>query len=244
MDIEYANKILEILNKDKECSEWLSMDHHISNSEDDVWDTSEVLHKALRNNNIENFALYSGATKNVIVFEDRDFVIKIPMDCKLEYDEEEEDNIVVDFKFAGIHTEISNCWDYCEVETVLYDMATEEKLNEFFAEARLLGCIKGRPIYIQELAISYGNGGSSNSKPSEYAEITASTVIQAIKKESHYSLPKDWVCAAIDLYGIDELLKLADFIGENHITDLHHDNIGFNNDGLPVIIDYSSYNEH
>ena len=38
--------------------------------------------------------------------------------------------------------------------------------------------------------------------------------------------------------------KLVKFILDENIRDLHSDNIGFREDGSPVILDYSSYDEN
>ncbi len=51
---------------------------------------------------------------------------------------------------------------------------------------------------------------------------------------------KRWLRSAIDRFGSEFLYRLADFNEENHISDLHEHNIGYLDDGTPVILDWLS----
>lgn len=50
----------------------------------------------------------------------------------------------------------------------------------------------------------------------------------------------NWVQDVLDLYGYEFLERLADFIEENEMRDLHWGNIGWTQDRKPVIIDWLS----
>ena len=246
MNVEFAKEILKVLNENEECADYLALGRSLSNCDDDVFIVEDSIRKALKDAHIGNFFCSAGATKFVVVFERAGFALKIPMDCQGDYNYDTEEYDYIDFHHANDYVDTSSEWNYCEVEKTLYNYAKEEHLDMFFPETFLLGYVEERPIYIQEFAMSCGDGGSSGSTPSDFAEENASSVIATIQRScgDYNTLPKDWVCAAIDNYGLDALMALSDFLCENYITDLHDGNIGFNNDGLPVIIDFSSFNEN
>lgn len=51
---------------------------------------------------------------------------------------------------------------------------------------------------------------------------------------------QDWIQAGLDFYGLDYMLKLADFCEEMQIDDLHAFNLGFRGNGSPVIFDFTT----
>lgn len=245
MNKEFAKKIVDIL--DKECGGKLSYnaDFGYDSTEDSLndgvqWD----IEKALRKNNIEDFFFASGASKFVIVLEEEDFVIKIPYDGEYYWNYEEEDIVYEPFHKANLFTKVDYDWNYCEVERILYKRAKLAGVGQFFSGVVKIGEVEGRPVYAQEIAITYGEGGTSGREASEYAKNSFPSVSSKIYTDCHFHAPEDWLCAAIDIYGMDAINKLSQFIHDNQIADLHYENIGFSKDGLPVIMDYSSYNEN
>lgn len=50
-----------------------------------------------------------------------------------------------------------------------------------------------------------------------------------------------WLIRAVQYYGMDFMLKVADWTCENNINDLHDENIGFIANYRPIILDYSGF---
>lgn len=52
----------------------------------------------------------------------------------------------------------------------------------------------------------------------------------------------DWIAEFIDCYGAEEFARLNKFLHKHRLTDFHSGNLGYIN-GIPVLVDYSSYKE-
>ena len=65
----------------------------------------------------------------------------------------------------------------------------------------------------------------------------------ASTKEDFYwrRLSDRWLAAALKKYGKEKVDKFVDFINEFDVNDLHSANVGFRNNGDPVLIDYSGW---
>lgn len=129
-------------------------------------------------------------------------------------------------------------WDYCRLESVIYQLAVEEGLGAYFAEEAYLGTIDNTPVYYQtrctpmsSMSIDY------NSK--EYKE-KAKKSEKICEKLKTYCFNEVWISDFIDLYGEKEFKRLDDFLDRYGIEDLRTCNIGYL-DGAPILFDYSSY---
>lgn len=210
----------------------------------------------------------TGASKGVLFLNDYpDLVVKIPFNCGAPY------TVSVSINNSSMNTssytyrevsdrfesawqslpkdlqnELNHDWDYCEVETILYDAAKEREVEEYFAETIYIGEVQGFPVYVQEKARIY-NGESeykwdfSLEEMQQYKEIK-SKVKEYLAYEEWESLdlgmPTGWAIDFYLYYGLADLVELFLFLSNNCIDDLHSGNVGYINH-VPVIIDYASF---
>lgn len=167
-----------------------------------------------------------GCTQFVIITETRD-VYKIPfagtLYCDYIGDGKSEDVFEI-FKI-----------DHSKRAVDLYNEAVDAKVEDFFSEIALVGWSKNNyPIYQQAWACTYFD---------KKAEPSAESTTKAEKMEAKKYIPfdRDWLALAIDFFGEEKVFALLQFIDDNDIDDLHRNNYGFDDAGLPVIFDYSSY---
>jgi hypothetical protein len=190
--------------------------------------------------NLPNCSADAGATKGVIIFRDAKFVIKIPFTGYTEYD-----NYNIEYNGAFKKGVIDwddapeQNWDYCRLETAIYEAAERENLGIYFAKEELIGRVQEHPIYMQqkckvlsEMSIDY------NSK--EYTR-KKSVSEQVCEKINFTNFNSYWIADFIDTYGEYEFGRLAAFIQKYDIDDLRACNVGYY-DGAPILFDYSGYN--
>lgn len=167
-----------------------------------------------------------GVTKLVIFLNDSE-VVKVPFNGGFE-DEDEE------YFYCF---EIEN---YCEREAYFYDEAVNAGVSEFFAKTKFAGYAEcGRPLYKSERVFEYMSEKTldiRHKEPSQKAKNNASNSECGV-------LPFDWLARAYDYYGEEKVKKFIAFLDEFDITDLHNGNIGFRENGAPVLLDYSDYRE-
>lgn len=157
-----------------------------------------------------------GATKLVLYF--NDIVLKIPLTGE------------------GLRR-----INYCDQEAFNYKQAEREKIDDFFCPCEFIGRYyykKGHsfPVYAMErvdvdvsrteaiIDNSYSEGILTTSSGSDISEDEASV----------FAVFSQW-------YSKDRVAYLIDFLREYEINDVHDANIGYTNEGVPVIIDYSGY---
>lgn len=141
-------------------------------------------------------------------------------------------------------------WDYCEVETILFNDARKHNVDSFFAETIFIGYSHGHPVYVQEKARIYE--GEAEYKEDE-KEQEAFHLYQEIKAELKEYLdikdcqiiwthsPSEWIVDFYLYYGIKEVAALWKYLEDTGIEDLHFSNVGYINH-RPVITDYASFN--
>ena len=185
----------------------------------------------------DNFA--TGASKGVLFLKDDDSrVIKIPL---THYETErwiEEDWVYDVIPFHGAPCSNGNSWDYCRLECDIYEKAKEAGLEKYFLKTQCIGWVSSHPIYTQEKADNTLSEVKNYAYEGDYG-------MAELKKQHEgldiYMIDSQWVYDFIAFYGIDELVKLQDFLRENKIDrDLHSENIGYRN-GKPILIDYSDF---
>ena len=202
-----------------------------------------------------NIDIAHGVSKFVMIQPEYDKVLKVPFSGELFYSEDyNEETKEWEYaetssfdQFTGANGDYSD-WNYCEKEVEVYQMAEEAGVAQFFAKIETFEpkTIKGRmPLYLQEKVKSINDYGISSLKPSEKS---LSLIQEDNKKE--WSKKKyaginnnNWLALAIDVYGEEELDKLMAFIKdyEKQWTDFHNGNIGYREDGTPVLLDYSGF---
>ncbi len=187
-----------------------------------------------------NFA--TGASKGVLFLKDDDSkVVKIPLshyESEVWNDEGEGNWEYKVIPFHGASCSNGNSWDYCRLECDIYEKAKEAGLEKYFLKTQCIGSVNSHPIYTQEKA------DNTLFEVKNYA-YDGDFGLPELKKKHEgidiYMIDPQWVYDFISFYGIDELVKLQDFLRENKLDrDLHSENIGYR-DGKPILIDYSDY---
>lgn len=194
---------------------------------------------------LQNVYIDSGISKAVIIAKGIDKVIKIPfnsMFSECDYDDAatyctelpNTDDFIYDFFCATLSS--GEGWDYCALETEIYDLARQNELDLYFAEvSEWIDPTLRYPIYIQPRC-------KMLEEDDRFSD-------QELEKVSTYCHSKDincfnpyWILDFISFYGETEFERLSNFLKENNITDLHGGNLGYL-DGCPVIVDYASFRE-
>ena len=181
----------------------------------------------------------AGVSKLVIIPDKTNYVIKIPFngqyeavydgDISLGYDE------FIPFHRAG--EKFDSCsWDYCETELEIYARAEDDEVEFFFDETEYFTSVHNRPIYVQEKAISMDDWCGEIKETSPEAKKN-----YCYCRPEHEYISRNWVEQAIDYYGLDNVIKLKNFIDNYSLRDFHAGNIGYTSDGAPVIIDYAGW---
>lgn len=257
--MNFIQKIIKLLNNAPVCFHDLSEDEH--------YDLSDYLRNELPKEEyltdcgVTKFVIIPADTVG-------DYVIKIPFSKKFDEDafddaisdyyyyqemlekgemEENEDfceplreDFFYDFEMA-YRREFKSTeggWDYCALETALYEEAVKRGLAQYFAKEEKYGIIDNiYPIYIQQKVDSFY---------SVYDTLSKEERADATERCSQKIKPRDmlfdavWVDAFLSAYGAEEYKRLVAFLDEFDITDFHRGNIGFYK-GLPILFDYSGF---
>ena len=205
----------------------------------DEYDTDEentvVVSEALRDAKAAG-ETHCGATKVVAVVSGCSSVLKVPYSGKWDYDESVDSNYFT--RFEGADNSKGYVWDYCLAEYEVYEAAKENDLNIFFPKTEIMGKCKSGTIIKQEKVLDFDN----------YYPISEDETLEFVNSNERYCYfaNSEWTAAAIERYGIAMLDKLIDFLEDNFsyvIDDLHNGNIGFRENGDPVILDFSGWSE-
>ena len=210
----------------------------------------------------------SGVTKGVLIFKGLDFVIKIPFSGSGEYCEEhwesedgswigyytknqrythtpsnlhhyEEENHFREFTGA----DEADGWNYCQVETQVSNCAKNEGVARCFAETYFLGTAGDYPIYAQERCAIFCDEESSRRESYEKRSKSDYDSLKEIReKVDFWSTDDNWLLDFLIYWGEEMLKRLANFVFEHNINDLHNGNIGYRK-GAPVLVDYSSFHD-
>lgn len=180
-----------------------------------------------------------GATKLVIILPDCNFVIKIPFSGSYqEFYQDDTDGYeeeYVEFENADFET----CeWDYCKTEVNRYNLAKNIGIEKYFAKTECIGMINNYPIYIQQKAEIFAEVKDLNS----YSEEKKSSTREKCDKEDLWCFNECWLSDLLDYCGDKVFSFFMSFIKDNDFDDLHSSNIGYIN-GVPVLVDYSGFND-
>lgn len=129
-------------------------------------------------------------------------------------------------------------WDYCGLESLIYELAVEEGLGAYFAEEGWLGDIDNTPIYYQTRCIPMTSIFIDyNSKEYKQKEKYSRSICDKLDISCFNEV---WISDFINLYGEEEFKRLSDFLERYEIGDLRSCNIGYL-DGAPILFDYTDY---
>ena len=228
----------------------------------------EQIVKPLEDNQcFSNWTYDSGVSKGVLIFQELDFVVKIPFmgndDGGYESHFEDENGewrysyetnaskYIKDGKWewkGGEYYFSDFCgagdfeWNYCALEAKYYKDAVAAGVERCFAKTEFLGEANDHPIYIQERCSMFGAEYHS-SKREMYAKRTKKDYEQVteLRHQMDFSqIDDDWMLDFLIFWGESVLKKFISFIQTQSIWDLHNGNIGYRH-GVPCLVDYSSY---
>ena len=213
---------------------------------DDFLREEEDIYNVLQRNDI-NAEIRFGCTKLVIIPEESDYVIKIPFNgmwyevYNNETNDYEDDEFIGFYKANDLGEDCVENWDYCENELCKYERAVEDGFGKFFPDTQFYNWKHSYPIYIQKkickcCADMWGDDFKkvSDNTSKYYAE----------HSDDFYCLPEDWALAAIEYYGAEMMRKFCEYIQEHHMhRDLHHANLGFDENNAPIVIDWAGYRD-
>lgn len=179
-------------------------------------------------NPLSSCKIASGMTKYVIIPDNLNWVIKLPIQVKTKQYRREE--FLTKF----------NAYDYCDLETRNFAYAEEKGVNVFFAESYFLSLYKGIRIYIQRKAKC--DEQEFDDRLKKYA---SHYVSETYNEDVFNEVVSDYVLNMNESESLEAVFgdvptELYDLIEERNVNDLHCGNYGFINE-KPVIIDYSGY---
>ena len=189
----------------------------------------------------DNFDLSteSGLTKLVCILNNTNYVIKIPYNQYLDFDDEKEYPIIMK---GATGDSTDEAWDYCAQEVYIYNLAKLYQVEKAFPETIYLGKWNNWPIYLQEKCETIKRL-KYDFKTSRLIKQTNKKVIKIIASKNLPYIDEDWISFYYIKHGEAEMIKLLNFVKYYKIEDLHSRNIGFSSiDNRPVLIDFSSFN--
>ena len=178
-----------------------------------------------------------GASKTVLFLDgEDDYVIKIPFYGYGSRDEDED--YVAWFSGANLGG-IESEWDYCELESRVYDLALESEVEEFFASTEFLCCINDIPVYVSEKMDHTCNYNDYSNETEE--EETWRRAVDFVKEHKDTPFSTEYIDALIRGYGEEKVQKLIDFVSSLGISDFHSGNWGYDRNYRIRLLDYSGY---
>lgn len=207
------------------------------------------------------FSIDCGISKAVMLIKGEEYVIKFPFRSLFEaddyddacyrynnedeYPEEEEPDVekyYYDFECANhVSIPMERLWDYCELESAIYQEAVDQGLGAYFAEEYLLGFINDQPVYRQTRCIACYDYEKKYSDD-EWDERSSYSKEKCEELKCHCFNPI-WIADFLDYYGEAEFKRLTTFLNEYEIGDLRSCNIGYLDDA-PILFDYSGFRDY
>ena len=184
-----------------------------------------------------------GATKGVIIFNNQDYVLKLPF---LKESVERWNSETKEFE-----REYSDMPNYCSIECKNYDAAVREGLEDMFAETFCVGYFHNVPVYAQQYVDCDEESISSSYSDYCYKEWCEENDLDPDSDDSYeeyfdtdtrYEYEDNsevYVCMR-DYYSSDKFSAFCLFIEKQYINDLHAGNFGFSG-GRLVAVDFSGY---
>lgn len=182
----------------------------------------------------------TGASRLVLFPTNKDYVIKIPYRGFFCHTDNDVKKSPFTAAYASVDPDLVG-WDYCDAEEMLFRLAENNGVGEYFAETIKIGEVRGYPIYAQPRAkmISLSNIREREDY-SSIEQISSQITEEYSDILGEDFLPEYWMKEFIAAFSDDELEGLLNFIEETGISDLHEENVGFIN-GKPIIFDYVGY---
>ena len=218
------------------------------------------------------YEVSTGASKCVIIPNDKNYIIKIPFTGEGSDEIYENDSEYYDYcqEYGIDYSECpydrwvfenasnsQNGWDYCLKEAEVYKAAEDAGLEKYFAKTVYIGDYCNHPLYIQEKCCSIYESDTCETKIKKYNEkyklhIREYIIDKFYEEALDWHTTRDWFLCLFNYLkekkGLTktykELEKLADFLDEEYVRDLHSGNTGLiAKNSMPVMMDYSSFED-
>ena len=167
-----------------------------------------------------DFSIEFGTYRHTFIFDDCDWVLKIP-------------------RKIGEHN-----YNDCEIEVMVYKLAEKHGLHHFFAPAAQLAsfsCSLGEiPIYVMKKVV-VDEDRVSDHFYSLYDEDSEDEEDVSEWYENNFDEIDATMQAFVDYYGGAEADILQNFLNKVDINDIHSGNVGYDEDDNLIIIDYAGY---
>lgn len=167
-----------------------------------------------------DFSIEFGTYRHTFIFDDCDWVLKIP-------------------RKIGEHN-----YNDCEIEVMVYKLAEKYGLHHFFAPAAKLvsfNCSLGEiPIYVMKKVV-VDEDRVSDHFYSLYDEDSEDEEDVSEWYENNFDERDATMQAFVDYYGGAEADILQNFLNNIHINDIHPGNVGYDEGDNLIIIDYAGY---
>lgn len=167
-----------------------------------------------------DFSVEAGTYRHTFIFDDCDWVLKIP-------------------RKIGEHN-----YNDCEIEVLVYKLAEKHGMNHFFAPAAKLisfNCSLGEiPVYVMK-KVDVDEDRVSDHFYSLYDGDSENEEEVEIWYNHNFDEVDATMQAFVDYYGGIEADNLQNFLNNNHINDIHSGNVGYDEDDNLIIIDYAGY---
>ena len=226
--------------------EGLGDEYYLNEDENDYFNI-EDFKAMLFNDGITNVDVASGMTKVVLIPNDKDYVIKIPITKIGDYEYYE--NEKGDWEKGKFMISDNKLGDYCSIEERLFN-SFDDEIKEIFAETKFITKVNNLPIYIQEKIKTPYRRKINQFDPFHYPSDRKSDMdihyeLNLIGEYNEYDneFQEDFSYDILVNYGFEFLIKLLQMIDSKGITDLHSGNYGYNGNYKPMIFDYSGYGE-
>ena len=224
----------EDLKKAREIVSVLSLPENFGCDEDNDFDTFPI-ETQIEDVVDGDFFVTNGVSKLVILVDDLPFAIKIPFNGKYEYSWED-DSTPVWCPFYYSKSSFRD-WDYCGVELEYTAEIKDNGYGMFVPNMMHLCTVCGFDVFVQEKVLplcenkkAYGATAASRKKAEECRGI----------------FNVDWAARAIDIYGVDNFIKFCDWANDRFpdmMADMHSGNYGYRENGDPVLLDLSGFND-
>ena len=169
---------------------------------------------------VYNFSVESGTYRYTFIFDDCDWVLKIP-------------------RKIGEHN-----YNDCEIEVMVYKLAEKYGMNRYFAPAAQLvsfNCSLGEiPVYVMKKVFVDEDRVSDHF----YSLYDGDSEDEDDVNEwyaNNFDEIDATMQAFVDYYGGAEVDILQKFLNNIHINDIHSGNVGYDEDDNLIIIDYAGY---
>lgn len=187
--------------------------------------------KALEAMHVQNVEVHSGATQICLVPKYEDYVIKLPY-----YDEE-------------------LTFDPCKNSIIFYNKAKEFGVTDILLEVKKYHNKMSGNEFIEtyrqpKFKVSHddyecdrANETESDNFWKRYDEDEEFSKKLVDLKWEFYDgkVPLMWLYKAVQWYGWEFMENVAEWTNENGVNDLHSANVGYMENGQPIIIDYAGY---